>query len=806
VWAETVGGAGQARTSSSRREWILAVICAVAAILTPGLGTATIADVLFSVAAFAGVLMSWLFALRERARPFDIWRLFALGLTCWFLADLTRQLDPDMQLGSLADVPMLAGYGFVLFAMSKLVGRSLPLQAAGIVLDSIVGGTILALLASLAVIEPVAPVFSNTQTIALQAYVMCVFVSLAGVGWLVRLPARRDVSFWLLLALLGLRLIVAGLDVCGWVAERPGALEAARAVSIATFMILPLALRHSSARELAKPRSDGARGADHRRLVLLGTSLIVAPVLAITAQALRPDRFAWGYGFGAVLVSMLALRRLLILGRERVSAFEALTHRSTHDPLTGLPNRPLLIDRIEQAIRRTQRNGTQVAVLHIDLDRFKAVNDTWGHQAGDELLRQVAARLLEVVRPGDTVARLTGDEFAIVCDELDSSSTVFTIADRVVNSLDEPFTIDANTVLVSASIGIALLVERNDTAEDLMEHADAAMLRAKRAGRDRWEIFDAELQSWVHERRGIESALDRALHNNEMRLVYQPIVDIASGRTVGFEALLRWARPGHGLVPPDRFVGLAEEMGLIVPIGEWVLHEACRELASWKRDGAAPGVHMAINVSVRQLRQPHLAEIVAREIRNADIDPSMLVLEITESMLVEDTERTILQLEALRRVGVQIAIDDFGTGYSSLSYLRALPVDVVKIDRSFIQRMASSEADTAVVAAIMQLSHALGFRVVAEGVETDVNLQRLRQLGCDFAQGYLWSEPLSSAQARRVIVPVNEQAMPPARLAHDAPIEVLASLQATPEHEVPGGVDPTRRLHSRSPRTGFLSP
>jgi EAL domain-containing protein (putative c-di-GMP-specific phosphodiesterase class I) len=236
-----------------------------------------------------------------------------------------------------------------------------------------------------------------------------------------------------------------------------------------------------------------------------------------------------------------------------------------------------------------------------------------------------------------------------------------------------------------------------------------------------------------------------------------------------------------------------------------VLHEACRELASWKQDGAAPGVHMAINVSARQLRHPHLAEIVAREIRNADIDPRMLVLEITESILVDDTDRTILQLEALRRVGVQIALDDFGTGYSSLSYLRALPVDVVKIDRSFVQRMPTSEADTAVVAAIMQLSHALGFRVVAEGVETDTNLERLRQLGCDFAQGYLWSEPLSSAQARRAIVAEDEYATPPAPLAHDAPIEVLASLQSA-ERETPVGSDTTRRLHSRSSRTGFLSP
>jgi EAL domain-containing protein (putative c-di-GMP-specific phosphodiesterase class I) len=355
----------------------------------------------------------------------------------------------------------------------------------------------------------------------------------------------------------------------------------------------------------------------------------------------------------------------------------------------------------------------------------------------------------------------------------------FTIADRIVKSLDEPFVLDATTVLVSASVGIALRVGRDDSAEDLMAHADAAMLRAKRAGRDRWEIFDADLQSWVHERRGIESALDRALQNDEMRLVYQPIVDAQTGSTVGFEALLRWARPGHGLVPPDRFVGLAEEMGLIVPIGEWVLHEACRELASWKRDGIASGVHMAINVSVRQLRQPHLAEIVAREIRNADIDPDMLVLEITESMLVDDPARTIAQLEALRRVGVQIALDDFGTGYSGLSYLRDLPVDVVKIDRSFVHQMSSSNVDTAVVAAIMQLSHALGFRVVAEGVETDANLAQLRLLGCDFAQGYLWSEPLTSAQARRTIA-----GLPPSRALE--PVAQEAGWHRHPASALPG--------------------
>jgi EAL domain-containing protein (putative c-di-GMP-specific phosphodiesterase class I) len=290
-----------------------------------------------------------------------------------------------------------------------------------------------------------------------------------------------------------------------------------------------------------------------------------------------------------------------------------------------------------------------------------------------------------------------------------------------------------------------------DTAEELLRHADAAMYRAKSAGRDRWEVFDTDLQVWVEERREIETSLEHALRNDELRLVYQPVVGLEADTIVGFEALLRWHRPGHGLVTPDKFIALAEETGLIVPIGEWVLEEACRQLARWQRRFGQPDLYMSVNVSPRQLRQPHLVTTVAEAVGRARIDPSCLVLEITESMLVEESERSLTQLEALKRVGVKLALDDFGTGYSGLSYLRQFPVDLVKIDRSFIGRLGGTRADATVVSAIVQLAHALDIAVVAEGVETDLHLSALRILACDFGQGFLWARPMPPGDAGNLV-------------------------------------------------------
>jgi diguanylate cyclase (GGDEF)-like protein/PAS domain S-box-containing protein len=416
-----------------------------------------------------------------------------------------------------------------------------------------------------------------------------------------------------------------------------------------------------------------------------------------------------------------------------------LAHQATHDHLTGLPNRALLQDRLGQAVAHLDRGEGAVAVLLLDLDRFKVVNDSLGHAAGDRILIGVAARLLGAVRPGDTVARLGGDEFVVVCDDLHGELDAVGLADRVASAFADPFVVENQVLNVSASIGIALARDESASPEALLRDADSVMYRAKARGGNRWEIFDATLRHRVVERLRVETDLRRALDAEELALYFQPVISLVSGAVVGAEGLARWEHPDRGLILPDDFITVAEESGLVVPLGDWVLHEGCRRLAAWAKDEATAGHAISVNVSARQLMQSDIVAVVREALATTGVDPQRLILEITETALMEDVEVAGAVLRRLRALGVQLWVDDFGTGYSSLIYLRRLPIDGLKIDRSFVAGLTASAEDRVIVESIVSLAHSLGLVALAEGVETEQQSERLRDVGCDLAQGFLWS-------------------------------------------------------------------
>ena len=435
----------------------------------------------------------------------------------------------------------------------------------------------------------------------------------------------------------------------------------------------------------------------------------------------------------------------------RKLAEQELAHQAFHDGLTGLANRSLFLDRAEQALRRAGRSGAAPVVLCLDLDGFKDVNDSLGHPAGDELLQEVAARLRDVVRAADTVARLGGDEFAVLVDDPSGGLPAASeLAERLLTVLAQPVRVGGHRVTVAASIGI-VPAEPEATPTSLLRDGDIAMYRAKAAGRGRWVVFAPEMRETALERIELERALSTALAAGQLRLVYQPVVDLRDGRTTGVEALLRWRHPQLGAVGPDRFVPVAEASGLIVPIGRWVLEEATRAAARWQGTGPGAPLTMAVNVSPRQLASDTFLDDVAAALAESGIAPASLVLEITETALVTDSDVVAARLAGLRRLGVRIALDDFGTGYSSLSYLRQFPVDVLKIDRSFVELLDGPADDAAIVHGLVQLGHTLELEVVAEGVETAEQAAILRREGCDLAQGYLLSAPLEADEAARAV-------------------------------------------------------
>ena len=431
---------------------------------------------------------------------------------------------------------------------------------------------------------------------------------------------------------------------------------------------------------------------------------------------------------------------------ERKEAEDKLAHQALHDPLTGLPNRLLLVDRLRTAIARCARHdGPPPVVMFLDLDRFKLVNDSLGHGAGDELLGCVADRLRRVVRTTDTLSRFGGDEFVILCEGMASQDAVMALAERAMMAIDEPFVINGEKFHIGVSIGVAFVDDDAPSPEELLGDADYAMYLAKaRSGQGRVQLFDQATRAVARQRVHTETALARALEREELVVFYQPIVETATRRWVGVEALLRWQHPTRGLLAPAEFLDVAEQTGLIVPIGAWVLSEACRQVHYWNT-GLPQDEHLAVsvNLSGRQLTEPDLAQSVAASLDQASIDPHALrlVLEVTETLLPADEDAARSRLIELHEMGIQLAIDDFGTGYSSLRYVRDLPISTIKIDRSFVSGLGESDHDEAIVTAVTQLARTLGLRVVAEGVETETQFAFLSRVGCDYSQGYLFGRP-----------------------------------------------------------------
>ncbi len=440
-------------------------------------------------------------------------------------------------------------------------------------------------------------------------------------------------------------------------------------------------------------------------------------------------------------VDARGLARAIGYAIERARAQTALAHQALHDPLTGLANRALFEDRLRQASARVRRHGNCMAVLFCDLDRFKLVNDTLGHAVGDDLLVAVAGRIAGVLRTQDTAARLGGDEFAVLCEDVNGTHHALAIAERILAELRLPFP-GAEDVPVAASIGLAIAHEGTERPEVLLREADAAMYRAKERGGDVAELYDEAMRGRAARRIELQDALRRGLERGEMRVHYQPRVRLATGEVVGVEALVRWQHPERGLLSPAEFLPVAEETGLIAPLGGWVIEESCRQAARWAdaRHGSGP-LAVAVNLTARQCAQPDLLSVVRAAVDSSGIDPSGLRLEVTESAVLSDYEANLAVLEALRGLGLSLAIDDFGAGPSSLAALQQLPVDVVTVDRSLVRSIGRGGDGAAMLGGIVGLAHALGLSIVAEGIEAVGQVDRLRALGCDAGQGFFFARP-----------------------------------------------------------------
>jgi diguanylate cyclase (GGDEF)-like protein len=507
------------------------------------------------------------------------------------------------------------------------------------------------------------------------------------------------------------------------------------------------------------------------------------PRLADIVRAGFASLFAFPVMIGAEVVAVLeffslerqapaeSLLRLMAqigtqLGRviERRRAEDKLVHDALHDPLTQLGNRKLFLDRLQHLLQRAQRApDSHFAVLFVDLDRFKSINDGLGHQSGDQLIIGTADRLSSCLRQTDLVvrdaaladqhlvARLGGDEFVILLDRIGSAERAIVVAERIMQVLAEPFEVAGQRVFVTASVGIALSASGYTDVEDILRDADIAMYHAKQTGRARWVMFDQTMQLAAVRRLQLEADLRGALAQDELFLHYQPIVSPRDGRVSGFEALLRWRHPAHGLVPPNEFIPVAEEIGLIEPIGAWVLEQACRQLRAWQRDHD-PRLDMSVNVSAVQFTGGDLLGVVRRVLQETGIAPASLKLELTESAVMADAEHALSIFAQLKALGVRVSLDDFGTGYSSLSYLRRLPIDTLKIDRSFVSQLDRFDDKRQIVEVVMMLARALDLDVVAEGVETDAELQLLRDMGSDFVQGYFYYRPLTAEAAEQALV------------------------------------------------------
>ncbi len=439
---------------------------------------------------------------------------------------------------------------------------------------------------------------------------------------------------------------------------------------------------------------------------------------------------------------------------EQYEAEKLIRHMAWHDSLTGLANRNLMSERLDEALKLARRQEKKVAVMILDLDKFKPVNDLYGHAAGDKLLKVVAERLLKCAREVDTVARLGGDEFAIIFTNIEDDNNIITIADRIINSIQKPIEIDGNVVQIGTSIGISFFPNDADTPVELIRMADVALYQAKDDGRRLYRLYDEQMDADTKAQKQLEIDLNKALENHELLLHYQPQFDAANNEIVGTEALIRWNHPEKGMVPPYQFIPVAELCGLMIPIGQWVLNTACKAAKTWQDQGLKK-IRISVNISARQFHADNFVQTIEDAISYSGLDPSWLELEITEGMVIKNTDSVVKKLEELKALGVYLSIDDFGTGYSSLAYLKRFPVDRLKIDQSFIRNIHEDHDDAAITDAVIRLGHSLGLNVVGEGVETEKHVEILKEKGCDVFQGYHFCRPIDHDEFVEFLKPLS---------------------------------------------------
>jgi len=720
---------------------------------------ATGAEALYVAGAMASVGAMEVGARRNRPSSRTPWNLLMAVQVVSAVGAVVRGLTGDPATGASlpADAVGMVVYALLFAWLVQLVraagdGAREGALTDGLLMSVTAAAALWVLLLSPTLVAPTPLLFRLTATLFpfLDMVVLFLLVRVA----LAR--ARRIPSMSLLVAAFALLLtgdLLWALRAAGYaVSTRLGDTGYLLAIGLVGAAVL-----HPSVRALTEPSPADARPLSRWRLLTV-TLAFGAPA---TLVLLRPittlvDRVV--VGFSILLLAGVAYVRTVRAVNQHAASEQRLAHQATHDPLTGLPNRILLIERIAVALQRpATAPGRAVAVLFVDLDGFKRVNDTWGHSLGDELLVAAGRRLASILREDDTLARVGGDEFVLLCTTADPGAELPAVAERVRAALSEPFRLSSGEVVVGASIGVTHSGLSGSAAapEDLIRDADVAMYQAKGEGRNRWLLFAPAMRQVVAQRLETERALRGALEHGELVVHYQPVVRLADEAPVGFEALVRWERPGHGLVPPGSFIPVIEDTDLILPVGALVLRRAARQLAEWRASSPADRhLKVSVNVAARQLRDPAFVDLVRCVLLETGLPGGALTLEITESALVEDSDAILERLDALRALGAHLSVDDFGTGYSSLRYLKKFPVNQVKIDRAFVDGLGDDRDDEAIVAAVLAMAHALGLEVVAEGVETEVQRDHLRALGCDMAQGYLYARPLPAERVVELLTAV----------------------------------------------------
>jgi diguanylate cyclase (GGDEF)-like protein len=679
------------------------------------------------------------------------WYLMAVGQLLWVIGDAVDSWIQDVQhqstYPSAADVFYLAAYPILAVGLLMLIRGRRPRRDIAGLLDSMILTAGLGVLSWVLLARPTLDA-SQSSVAAAAVSVAYPIADILLAGLLIRLvttPGGRTPALRLLLA--AVALLIAGDSTSAALSLFTSAsTHAFDTIWLASYVVWGTAALHPSMRSLSEPTSGDDLRFSRTRLAALAVATLIAPgTLAIQSLAgIRIDVWAVVTGsvvtFSLVVARMsVAIEQIVAANRDRLRLQEDLAYQAAHDSLTELPNRAQAIRLINAALARARRSSAIIALLFVDLDGFKAVNDNFGHRAGDDVLRCISHRMQATIRGGDTVARLGGDEFVVLLEPIDTQSSAVEIAERLVVAAAEPITTAAGVIVrIGASVGIAITPDGAADAEQLLHEADVAVYRAKAAGRGRAEVFSDSLRQELADRETLEQALIRAITDDEFVVYYQPVVAVPSGTTMGYEALVRWQRPDGTLTPPDEFIATAEASDLICDLDTWVLNRACRQLAEWSARAGSAELTMAVNISGRHISNPRVVDDVTRALRTSGLTGNRLVLEITETVLI-DGVLAIEHLNQLRRLGVAISIDDFGTGYNSIARLRHLPVDVIKLDRVFLDP-TDDTAETA-LRLMVQAGHAFGVPVIIEGIEHRYQWELAEAIGCESAQGFFISPP-----------------------------------------------------------------